>query len=567
MGDTARNPCRSFWAIVRGFLEHGMISRVSFMGISAGVDAVMSMIAEKSTQSSWSLPRIQHAVLVAGVCQPKVFRCAAEVLKNDKACVLVHHHCKDHLCPWPPAKSFWNVARSGMYFYAKVLDFPRCPMIGRNFHDVAQFLLAQREFWEEFRIDDPAQFAERCVRADMGNFQGDAGEIAEPGYDVFTEQNAHFLAFALCACTAVDVATVGSTTTRTWLACAAASALAWRCEQHRAEVEELIARTGEHTMVKDTSLRLIPFVFLESMLQATHVRGRSEHTNVFRCDGMQGRTLAYEGRWAHGPLRLLQLTFPWDDAHARYADIAYTHVLQVPRECESFKDSHKWPLAEDYVQATHIGPRGLVSRQPDKDAEAACWLEYQQDDTAEHNSGPRMQAGDIVSLLLETNTGAQVGELIGVVHDATPKAKTRSAPAQHDRPCEVWLWARKVAVDSLSNAFQARVGQAGNGIRIRRCLLVKLHGGSRCLLGWGASVLRRPDLFNVALGLKPVTHAPQSTSLDDWLESARDDVTTLPLTLCNHTATREVLAGLQKPLSILYGPPGTGTTLLACCYC
>ena len=108
---TASEPYQVFWRLVHFLTERGLSKDVSFIGVSAGVDTVLSLVSEQTDLARGGGLRIQQVVLIAGVYHPTVFPAAWQVLQRENAGVLVHHHEKDKLCPWGPAKQFWADCR------------------------------------------------------------------------------------------------------------------------------------------------------------------------------------------------------------------------------------------------------------------------------------------------------------------------------------------------------------------------------------------------------------------------------------------------------------------------
>ena len=140
-----------FWNLVRFLAGYRLRKEVSFIGISAGVDTVLSLVSnlDEDPRTRREGIRVQQVVLVAGVLHPTVFPAAWEILRQENAGVLVHHHEKDRLCPWEPAKRFWEECReqcpNNVYIHA--LRLVSHPLLDRKYHDVAKFLLARRQFW------------------------------------------------------------------------------------------------------------------------------------------------------------------------------------------------------------------------------------------------------------------------------------------------------------------------------------------------------------------------------------------------------------------------------------
>ncbi len=595
-GRTAAEPCSVFWAVVAALVQRGLGAEVSLLGTSAGVDAILSMLATRPQDETTKSIRIRHVVCVAGVYHPTVFPEAAKVLRSERACVLVHHHALDKLCPWPEAGAFWRAlaAEEGMQVYINVLSMGKSPLLENTYHNVSKFLLAQESFWHELQENAPQDFLLRCAAAKLGCFHETLGRIADPGYDVDIEDKAHFLAFALCACTAADLSAGTSGSPREWVAGLGAFARSSRCSLYSKEYQALLQQFGDFTQVVDTSVRAIPALFLEGVLQAGH-GSRGRQTTVFKAGHMAGHRIAFSVHWQCGPLVLVQVTFPWEFNASKYADAMWSHALSVPRDCDEFRDARTWPLPRSDLKARHSGgrhPGGLQQhvdqaassgggRRPAPEGDSvgqaaassgsrrpALPLHHVHQEQWERIAGDAdsrdlgFKVGDLTSLALLDGRGYYVGELVGVVQDAVPKPRTRSSPVNHAYPSEVWLWCRDGPVTALSTSLAEVSSSAGPHVEISSCIVVKLHGTCRGILSWMKSVRSRPDLCCVALALKD--EQPQSRSqpgpIDVWVDSVRAQPDLLPERARNQEHAVPLCQALGEPVTILYGPPGTGKT-------
>ena len=74
-GPTDSEPCVVFWALVCELMSYGLCSTVSFIGISAGVETLLSLVSSinDDRRTKGGEIQVRQVVLIAGVYHPEVF--------------------------------------------------------------------------------------------------------------------------------------------------------------------------------------------------------------------------------------------------------------------------------------------------------------------------------------------------------------------------------------------------------------------------------------------------------------------------------------------------------------
>ena len=352
-GPTDPEPCVVFWKLVCELVSYGLCSTVSFIGISAGVDTVLSLVSSINDDSRTRGGEIQvrQVVLIAGVYHPEVFPKAWKILRRDGAGILVHHHEKDRLCPWPPAERFWEACRRECptQLYVNVLRLVSHPLLDRKYHDVAKFLLARRSFWDALQWSPPDDNYHRLwSELALGRF---TGERLYSGYDVMLEGKAHCMSLAFCALSAARRARVLSADPISWCANIAKGARAHLRPAVSKGAAALLDYFPEHLGLRQTWHRDVPFLLANSILDAVRCNPRSSTSSVFKAGWMDGLRIVHRVEWVVGPLALLRITFPEEaNKGSKWADARWSHFLRVEPRHGSFQNSHLWPVSPAELQ-------------------------------------------------------------------------------------------------------------------------------------------------------------------------------------------------------------------------
>ena len=90
----------------------GLRPQLALIGASAGVDHIFSVVL---TFRRYVHPfTFTYVVAIAGAYHPTLYDVAKGVFLKDRTNIIVHHHPKDTLCPFPPVAAYWEELRGQM---------------------------------------------------------------------------------------------------------------------------------------------------------------------------------------------------------------------------------------------------------------------------------------------------------------------------------------------------------------------------------------------------------------------------------------------------------------------
>ena len=81
---------------------------MSMIGMSAGVDRRLSVLAHASDAQRDSKMLCSHCVVICGAFHSILFQLAKAVFMSQRTRIIVTHHEDDTLCPWPPVELAWE---------------------------------------------------------------------------------------------------------------------------------------------------------------------------------------------------------------------------------------------------------------------------------------------------------------------------------------------------------------------------------------------------------------------------------------------------------------------------
>ena len=81
---------------------------MSMIGMSAGVDRCLSVLAHASDAQQDVKIVCSHFVAICGAFHSFLFKLAKKVSMYQQTRIIVVHHEDDSLCPWPPVEQAWE---------------------------------------------------------------------------------------------------------------------------------------------------------------------------------------------------------------------------------------------------------------------------------------------------------------------------------------------------------------------------------------------------------------------------------------------------------------------------
>ena len=177
-GETDMDPVRSFWKLYDGLVDLGMDRVMSMIGMSAGVDRCLAVLAHAAEVGPRYGFTCSHFVSICGAYHPFLYKRAKEIFITQRCRVIVVHHKDDRLCEWPPVQAAWEEIQQGMFragnvptVYIAKLHMRSHPYLGNNRHDVEKFVVYQKALWSELLLGPFSHgdnFVDRCSKAHLG---------------------------------------------------------------------------------------------------------------------------------------------------------------------------------------------------------------------------------------------------------------------------------------------------------------------------------------------------------------------------------------------------------------
>ena len=97
---------RTCFGVFADLLEVGVQKDIAMMGVSAGCDQLLSIVAVFAEYGAGFSGRFAFITLIAGAWHPTLYPQARDVLLRHDTCVLVHHPPGDKLWPWEKVDAF-----------------------------------------------------------------------------------------------------------------------------------------------------------------------------------------------------------------------------------------------------------------------------------------------------------------------------------------------------------------------------------------------------------------------------------------------------------------------------
>ena len=157
-GDTDMIPVNTFWNLYDGLVELGMTRSMSMIGMSAGVDRCLAVLAHAGDARPRHKFVCTHFVAICGAFHSFLYKRAKDVFISHRSRVIVVHHQDDKLCPWPPVEVAWEDIRRGMLrenvdtVYIAKLYMKGHPYLDGARHAVDKFLMYQNALWSELAL-------------------------------------------------------------------------------------------------------------------------------------------------------------------------------------------------------------------------------------------------------------------------------------------------------------------------------------------------------------------------------------------------------------------------------
>ena len=205
--ETAAAPLGRFSKVVKYLYQYHHIStRLSFVGVSAGVDQALSLISFKRWSTDYHLFSIHCLTAVAGAYHPNLYEDSLPVLLSNDTFVIVLHHSRDKYCGWQEVSPFWRRVQEqaseykAACVYRILYSFNQQHLVGPEFHDIGKFLFCQSDFWRYLIIDPDsrklsAQYFQDASEKGLGTIKVSLDKELLFGYDRVYDMKSHLLAF------------------------------------------------------------------------------------------------------------------------------------------------------------------------------------------------------------------------------------------------------------------------------------------------------------------------------------------------------------------------------------
>jgi hypothetical protein len=447
--ETDLEACIRVWTVVDLLVQdYGAKPKVSMIGVCAGVDQALSLVASQSYfQGTDVTSHVEYFVATAGAFNEDLFKTSLPVFLSHSTYVIVLHHEWDKLCSWREVESSWRslaqeAAATGLgSCYIKVLQVKHEAIIDRKYHDVAKFLFSQPRFWHLFTHEfciDPAQFLEYCREHRLGEahtvLMNDS--MLLHGYDRMYDQCGHFLLVALCVCrsslyhVSTDDSSGGqakpANSSKDWCFNLASCARALQRKEERDRLDNLRCRFSSATGVTSMPIDVICALWVETLVQCWNhkvemVRSSGKHKSKGKVAVIKYNILAeksekcvsIETLWHVGPLALLCCNFSTDQS--TYADFTWCFGLSLKDHPVQFRKPVK-PTAMEPLPSLP----GSTSNP---------WNFDEWDSIDKLQAWPGVNQGDVLYLHISMKNGEGTFVLSGLVHHVTAKAKGKSVDA------------------------------------------------------------------------------------------------------------------------------------------
>ena len=159
--------CHGVLLVLKFLLLLKCPSHIDLLGVSAGVHQILSVLAQlprlwdrmeytgysRTPNSCLNRLTVRYLVCCAGAWHPRIYDAALKVLVASRSTVLVHHHQRDTLCPWPKIQRFWETQLRGrptVGVHLLALQ-DNSDIFGKAYHDVCSSLLGCIAFWDVLR--------------------------------------------------------------------------------------------------------------------------------------------------------------------------------------------------------------------------------------------------------------------------------------------------------------------------------------------------------------------------------------------------------------------------------
>ena len=542
----------------------GLRPDLALIGASAGVDHILSVLL---VFRRYKQPfKLSYLVAIAGAFHETLYDVAKDVFLRDRTNIIVHHHPKDTLCPFPPVAAYWEKLRSQMpgHVFIHALECHDRQLLDNKYHDVAKFLCSQAVFWDRLRIEhDPKDdlFERQCRILRLGQSHLTIKKSSDyiVGYDRGLSDRSHLLQQALVAYKAMRHAVYKvqqPTSVLKWTIEIALRAGALFSRQSFHEVEEFRASFPDAGAGVQWSNRLPRSLFGDAMMGLV----QGQQPGILKAGYMQYKSPTFSMIQSFGPLALLKMTFPKEaNNRNQWANLGWTEVvmpLSAPNQRRTY-----FPDVKDKLKRRCVR-NGSLSWVPENDGEdkreltfrdnidnAEDWVRVSDDDKI--NEG--LRPGDIVSILLGSGRERNVCHIFGLI-DYSHAYKRTGQPTQAQWSSSISFWCHTNCVkDSL---FSER----DDNLYITSFICFQTQQSLKVAHHWGYAARQQPLITKI------LRSDCTFDTEDHPMKGNRSRLVGVIYADKLHTVKTipfKVITALRSVVAIVNGPPGTGKTFQA----
>ena len=336
-------------------------SEVVIIGVSAGGDKALSLLAGKRQHCQGTDVRVSYLVIVATCDNEGIYEPAMEECIHDNTFILVHHHTNDVLCPWPPVYKKWCSFERRLEdedsaaLYMNIINIPVADLFGNKYHSIDRYLLSQHKLWN-LLLKVPHQlsraaFEEYCSKHKLGrSFEYLRGEpLLSDGHSDLIEKQCHTIALTLCAFLSSHSSRGPNTTDAMkfepckWLENMIRCARAWDMQQHQETVSKLSRSFGSYTGLSITIPMCLSYCWAEALCAVTKSNPIRENNFLLQqpkllCSIPNNQnselipSVAVSLLWRSGPVVQVEICFEW------FINVSWTHFVdRINGHCHSFR--------------------------------------------------------------------------------------------------------------------------------------------------------------------------------------------------------------------------------------
>ena len=342
-GDFDREAGMQCWQMISSLAQMGAARDVSLMGMSAGVHKLLVClaVAKDCSQFHALLPSVSSVICMAGAYHPQLYRAALKTIGLcPRALLVVHHHERDSLCPWPPCERALREETAARklqqeQLYVARLGFSKDSVLGTNPHNVYRLLTGQRPFWQLLKLgeDSLEHRQEFCNVNSIGYLHERPDQIGEiPEVSFISETHAIQMATGFIFGKMLFEQRAHQFRPRTssedtpplpgawqWLMDLAMRVRSANSPQHQTDLQQLLRCLPGTAMLKELVPRILPSCIFESLLE--QLVSSKEHGPM--ADPVRSNENVHiEVALQVGPVVVVAVTFP-DNEHGDYLHVVW----------------------------------------------------------------------------------------------------------------------------------------------------------------------------------------------------------------------------------------------------